>query len=106
MTRDGTARDVWLALEEQFLRNQKTRTLHLDAKFRHFYQGDVSITDYCRHFKNMSDALADFGVPVSDRMLLLNIICGLSDYFEVVGRHLRLTREFHSFLEALLVLIL
>jgi hypothetical protein len=29
-------RDAWLVLEVQFLRNQETRALHLDVKFRHF----------------------------------------------------------------------
>jgi hypothetical protein len=27
------ARQVWLALEEQFLRNREARALHLDAQF-------------------------------------------------------------------------
>jgi hypothetical protein len=45
MSRDATARTVWLALEDQFLGNQETRAFHLDAKFRHFNQGDLSITE-------------------------------------------------------------
>jgi uncharacterized alpha-E superfamily protein len=31
MSRDATTRDVWLALEDQFLGNQETHTLHLDG---------------------------------------------------------------------------
>jgi hypothetical protein len=106
MSRDATARDVWLALEEQFLGNQETRALHLDAKFRHFCQGDMSITDYCRRFKNMADALNDLGERVIDRALVLNIIRGLADRFEAVGRHLRLSWDFPMFLEVRSTLIL
>jgi hypothetical protein len=106
MSRDATTRDVWLALEDQLLGNQETHALHLDAKFRHFCQGDLSITEYCRRFKNMADSLADLGEPVSDRMLVLNVIRGLAERFEGVGRHLRLARDFPTFLEARSALIL
>jgi hypothetical protein len=44
MARDATARDIWLTLKN--LGNKETRALHLDTKFRHFCQGDLSITDY------------------------------------------------------------
>jgi hypothetical protein len=106
MGRDATARDVWLALEDQFLGNQETRALHLDAKFRHFCQGELSITDYCRRFKNMADSLGDLGEPVTDRTLVLNVIRGLADRFHDVGRHLRLSRDFPTFLEVRSALIL
>jgi hypothetical protein len=106
MARDSTARDIWLALEEQFLGNQETHALHLDAKCRNFCQGDLNITDYCRQFKNMADALSDLGEPVSDRTLVLNVICGLAECFEGVGRHLRLSRELPTFLEVRSALIL
>jgi hypothetical protein len=106
MAHDATAHDVWLALEEQFLGNQETRALHLDAKFRNFCQGDLNITDYCRHFKNMADALSDLGEPVTDRTLVLNVIRGLAERFEGVGRHLRLSWELPTFLEVRSALIL
>jgi hypothetical protein len=106
MARDSTARDIWLALEEQFLGNQETRTLHVDAKFLNFCQGDLNITDYCRCFKNIADALSDLGEPVSDRALVLNVIRGLAERFEGVGRHLRLSRELPTFLEVRSALIL
>jgi hypothetical protein len=36
------------------------------------------VSEYCRKFKNMADALADLGSPVDDRILVLNILRGLS----------------------------
>nr|XP_034580734.1 pentatricopeptide repeat-containing protein At2g35030, mitochondrial-like [Setaria viridis] len=54
-------RDKRGATETQFLSNQETRALYLDTQFRNFIQGDLSITDYCSHFKGMADALGDLG---------------------------------------------
>jgi hypothetical protein len=73
----ATAREAWLAIEGHFLGNQETRALHLDAKFRAFAQGDLSITDYCTRFKKMADDLTDLGEHVTDRTLVLNVIRGL-----------------------------
>jgi hypothetical protein len=53
----------------------------------------------------MADSLADLGEPVSDCTLVLNIILGLADRFEGVGRHLRLARDFPTFLVARSALI-
>jgi hypothetical protein len=46
---------LWLAIENQFLGNREQRTLHLDAVFRTFVQGDLLINEYCRMFKVMAD---------------------------------------------------
>jgi hypothetical protein len=54
----------------------------------------------------MAGALSDLGEPVSDRTLVLNVIRGLAERFEGVGRHLRLSRELPTFLEVRSALIL
>jgi hypothetical protein len=54
----------------------------------------------------MADSLADLSESVNDRTLVLNIICSLVERFEGVGRHLRLARDFPTFLEARSTLIL
>ena len=94
MERDATARDVWLAQETQFLGNRETRALHLDVQFTNFIQSDLSITDYCRRFKTMAVSLAALGEPVTDRMLVLNIIRGLNDRYSNIVRHLHRGRPF------------
>jgi hypothetical protein len=76
--RGCTPRHLWLAIKNQFLGNREQRTLHLDAVFRTFVQGDLSINEYCRKFKAMADSLADLGAPVEDRILVLNILRGLN----------------------------
>src|SRR6185312_3001125 len=62
-THGGTARHAWVALEGQFLGNAEFRALQLDATFRTFEQGDLSIGEFCRRMKGMADALHDLGDP-------------------------------------------
>jgi hypothetical protein len=97
--RGCTARHLWLAIENQFLDNCEQRTLHLDAAFRTFVQGDLSINEYCRKFKAMADGLADLGTPVEDRILVLNILQGLNQRFEHVGSIIRRYSSFLNFLK-------
>ena len=93
----ATAYEAWIAIEDHFLGNKKTRALHLDAKFRAFAKGDLSVTDYCKHFKKMADDLADLGEHVTDRTLVLNVIRGLIERYRDIGVHLRRGRPFPSF---------
>jgi hypothetical protein len=97
--RGCTARHLWLAIENQFLGNHEQRTLHLDAAFRTFVQGDLSINEYCRKFKAMADDLADLGTPVEDWILVLNILQGLNQRFEHVGSIILRYSPFPNFLK-------
>jgi hypothetical protein len=94
-----TVRHLWLAIGNQFLGNREQRTLHLDAAFRNFVQGDLSVSEYCRKFKTMADGLADLGSPIEDRILVLNILRGLNQRFEHVGSIIRRYSPFPNFLK-------
>jgi hypothetical protein len=76
-----SARQAWLALEGQFLGNAEARALRLDASFRTFVQGDLVVGEFCRKMKAMADSLGDLGWPVEDRILVLNVLRGLSDRY-------------------------
>jgi hypothetical protein len=78
MEHSCNAFSAWLAIESHFLGKREHRAL-LDARFRTFVQGDLSITDYCRRLKGMADALGDLVHPVTDRTLVLNVIRGLEE---------------------------
>jgi hypothetical protein len=97
--RGCTARHLWLAIKNQFLDNHEQRTLHLDVAFHTFVQGDLSINEYCRKFKVMTDDLADLDAPVKDRILILNILQGLNQRFEHVGSIIRCYSPFPNFLK-------
>jgi hypothetical protein len=94
-----TARLVWLGLEQQFIGNKESRALLLDAEFRNFVQGSLSISDYCHRLKSMADQLADLGEPVRDRTLVLNVLRGLNDRFSYLGALIQRQRPFPTFAE-------
>ena len=58
-----TARAAWLFLEEQFLGEKESRALHLEAEFRKFSQGDLSVAEFSRRLKSMADDLASLDDP-------------------------------------------
>jgi hypothetical protein len=97
--RGCTTRHFWLVIENQFLGNREQHTLHLDAAFRTFVQGDLSANEYCHKFKAMADGLADLGAPVKDRILVLNIFRGLNQRFEHVGSIIQRYPPFLNFLK-------
>lgn len=99
MEHGATARAVWQALEGQFIGNRETRALHLDAQFRAFVQGDLSVSDYCRRLKSMADALGALGEPVPDRTLVLAVLRGLNEKFSYMAALLKRQRPFPTFLE-------
>jgi hypothetical protein len=98
-THGGTARQAWVALEGQFLGNAEYRALQLDATFRTFVQGDLSVGEYCRRMKSMADALHDLGDPVSDRVLVLNVLRGLSSTYDHLKCWVTRQRPFPTFLQ-------
>jgi hypothetical protein len=97
--RGCTACHLWLTIENQFLGNCEHPTLHLDAAFCTFVQGDLSVNEYCRKFKSIADGLADLGAPVDDRILVLNILRGLNQRFEHVGSIIWRYSPFPNFLK-------
>jgi hypothetical protein len=97
--RDYTMRRLWLTIENQFLDNREQCTLHLDATFHTFVQGDLSINEYCHKFKAMTDGLANLSALVDDRILILNILRGLNQRFEHVGSVIRRYSPFSNFLK-------
>jgi hypothetical protein len=68
------ARSLWHGLEDEFISNKETRAMILDAEFRTFVQGELSISDYYRHLKAMADALGDLGEVVIDCTLILVVL--------------------------------
>jgi hypothetical protein len=95
--RGGTDRHAWIALENQFLENQETQALHLDAQFRNFVQGDLTVGEYCQKMKGFADALADLNTPVTDQMLVLTLLRGLNPRYENLRMIITRSNPFPSF---------
>jgi hypothetical protein len=77
-----TARQAWFAIEAQFLGNSESRVLQLDARFRALKQGDLSVCNYCRQMKGMTDDLRALGETVTDCHLVLNLLQSLNKRFD------------------------
>jgi hypothetical protein len=92
-----TARQAWLAIEAQFLGNSESRVLQLDARFRAFKQGDLSVCDYCRRMKGLADDLRALGETVTDRHLVLNLLHGLNKKFDHMKIFIKRSQPFPSF---------
>jgi hypothetical protein len=52
-----------------------------NVAFWAFVQGDLNLNNYCRKMKGMTDALCDLGEPVPDRIVILNILQGLNQWY-------------------------
>jgi hypothetical protein len=61
-------------VEAQFLGNSESHVLQLDARFHALKQGDLSISDYYRRMKGMTDDIRALGETVTDRHLILNLL--------------------------------
>ena len=81
------------------LRGAEFRALQLDATFRTFEQGDLSVGEFCRRMKGMADALHDLRCPVPDRVLVLNVLRGLSSTYDHLRTWITRQRLFPSFLQ-------
>jgi hypothetical protein len=92
-----TARQAWLAIEAQFLGNSELRVLQLDARFRVFKQGDLSVSSYYRRMKGMADDLRALGETVTDRHLVLNLLHGLNKRFDHMQIFIKRSHPFPSF---------
>ena len=58
--------------------NTEAPALRLNSSFWTFVQGDLSVSEFCRQMKGMADSLGDLGCPMEDRILVLNVLYGLS----------------------------
>ncbi|XP_062179457.1 uncharacterized protein LOC133884094 [Phragmites australis] len=61
---------VWTAIAGVFLDNSMQRAVYTQQKFRSLYQGDLSMSEYCAHLKQLADTLRDVGAPVTDQYKL------------------------------------
>jgi hypothetical protein len=92
-----TARQAWLAIEAQFLGNSESQVLQLNARFRAFKQGDLSVSDYCRRMKGVADDLRTLGETVTDRHLILNLLHDLNKRFYHIKIFIKRSQPFPSF---------
>jgi hypothetical protein len=68
------------------------------VSFRTFVQGDLAVGEFCQKMKAMADSLGELGWPVEDRILVLNVLRGLSDRYTHLRTWITHQRPFPTFL--------
>ncbi|CAL9244028.1 unnamed protein product, partial [Arabidopsis halleri] len=93
-----SARDLWRAIENLFRDNKEARALQLENEIRTTVIGDLSIHEYCKKLKTLSDLLANVDSPISERVLVMHTLNGLSDKFDSIINVIKHKDPFPSFL--------
>ncbi|CAA7028136.1 unnamed protein product [Microthlaspi erraticum] len=77
-----SARELWQTLENLFRDNKEARAIQLENELRNLTIGDLPVHDYCQKLKKISDTLANVDSPVTERVLVIHLLNGLSSKFD------------------------
>jgi hypothetical protein len=102
----ASAFTIWTDIEGLFRDNELQRAVYLEAEFRGFIQGDLSITEYCSRLKKLADNLRDVGHPVSETSQVLNLLRVLNQKFRHVKPVIKSKSPPHTFMSARSYLLL
>ncbi|CAA7024770.1 unnamed protein product [Microthlaspi erraticum] len=100
ITKNCTARDLWLSLENLFRDNKEARAIQYDTELRTLTIGDMSVHAYCQKLKTLSDLLANEDSPVSDRSLVMYMLNGLSEKYDYILNVIKHKSPFPTFAAA------
>ena len=93
----GTARDIWLRIENQFRDNKEACALQLDHDLRTTEIGDLSVHEYSQKLKSLSDLLANLDAAVPDRTLVMYLLNGLNEKYDNIINVIKHKDPFPSF---------
>lgn len=96
----GTAREIWIRLENFFRDNKEARAVQLDHKLRTQEIGDLSIHAYCQQLKSTADLLANVDAAVSERTLVTYLLNGLSAKYDNIINVIMHRQPFPTFEQA------
>lgn len=96
MENNTTACAVWSTLDDLFHNNKESHAIYINVEFSTFAQDDLSISDYYRKVKTLTDALGNADKTMSDKTLALTTLHGLNGKFSQTAMLLSM---FPSFVE-------
>ncbi|KAF8723025.1 hypothetical protein HU200_022172 [Digitaria exilis] len=97
---------VWNDIEGVFRDNELQHAVYFEAEFRSLQQGDISMTQYTSHLKQLADNLRDVGQPVSESIQVLNLLRGLNPKYRYVKPVISTRSPPHTFMTARSFLLL
>ncbi|CAA7020425.1 unnamed protein product [Microthlaspi erraticum] len=77
-----TASELWTTIENLFRDNKEARAIQLENELRQLQIGDLSVHDYCQKLKTLSDLLANVNSPITNRVLVMHLLNGVSSKFD------------------------
>lgn len=93
----GTARDIWLCIENQFQNNKETRATYLGNNLWMKEISDLSIQEYSQSIKYIADLLQNVEAHVSDKTLFMYMLNRINEKFNQIINVIKHHRPFLSF---------
>ncbi|XP_073365843.1 uncharacterized protein [Aegilops tauschii subsp. strangulata] len=75
---------LWNKIRDYFLANRAARFMILNRKYRNLKQGDLSVSEYARQMKLLTDALAEIDRAVTEVDLTTQFLHGLDKRLETI----------------------
>ncbi|XP_073363328.1 uncharacterized protein [Aegilops tauschii subsp. strangulata] len=75
---------LWNKIRDYFLANRAARFMILNRKYRNLKQGDLSVSEYARRMKLLTDALADIDRAVTEVDLTTQFLHGLDKRLDTI----------------------
>ncbi|GKD77352.1 hybrid signal transduction histidine kinase M, partial [Tanacetum coccineum] len=106
LKKNVSAHDVWKSLEDLFHNNKDARAMELHEELRSLELGSLSIAEYFKRIKVISDLLLNIDSPIDDKNLVMYAVNGLDDKYEHVSSIIRHSKNPLSILKTRSMLLL
>ncbi|XP_010463337.1 PREDICTED: uncharacterized protein LOC104744006 [Camelina sativa] len=80
-----TAREIWLALAENFTKSNNAREFSLRRSLQLLSKKEKSLSTYCREFKSICDSLSSICKPVDESMKIFGFLNGLGREYDPIA---------------------
>nr|GEV51536.1 ribonuclease H-like domain-containing protein [Tanacetum cinerariifolium] len=99
LKKNVTAQNVWKSLEDLFHDNKEARDMELHEELRSLELGTLSIAEYFKRIKVVSDLLSNIKSPVDEKNLVMYAVNGLGDKYDHVASIIRHSKNSLTLLE-------
>ncbi|GJS38650.1 hybrid signal transduction histidine kinase M [Tanacetum coccineum] len=85
LKKNVSAKDVWRSLEDLFHDNKEAHAMELHEELQSLELGSLSIGEYFKKIKVVSDLLSNIESPIDDKNLVMYAVNGLGDKYDHVA---------------------